>query len=36
MTNPLEILKTQLEKALDETNETEDFKDSLRDAMHAI
>lgn len=35
MTNPLEILKTQLEKALDETSETEDFKDSLRDALNA-
>lgn len=35
MTNPLEILKTQLEKALDETSETEDFKDSLRDAINA-
>lgn len=28
MTNPLEILKTQLEKALDETGEKEDFKES--------
>lgn len=35
MTNPLEILKTQLEKALDETSETEDFKESLRDAINA-
>lgn len=35
MTNPLEILKTQLEKALDETSETEDFKEALRDAINA-
>jgi len=35
MTNPLEILKTQLEKALDETSETEDFKEALRDAVNA-
>lgn len=35
MTNPLEILKTQLEKALDETSETEDFKDSLRDSLYS-
>lgn len=35
MTNPLEILKTQLEKALDEINETEDFKEALRDAINA-
>lgn len=35
MTNPLEILKTQLDKALDETSETEDFKEALRDAINA-
>ena len=35
MTNPLEILKTHLEKALDETSETEDFKEALRDAINA-
>lgn len=35
MTNPPEILKTQLEKALDETSETEDFKEALRDAINA-
>lgn len=35
MTNALEILKIQLEKSLDETSETEDFKDSLRDAINA-
>jgi len=35
MTNPLEILKTQLEKALDETSETEDFKEALVDGVYA-
>lgn len=35
MTNPLEILKTQLEKALNETTEPEDFKEALRDAINA-
>lgn len=35
MTNILEILKTQLEKALNETTEPEDFKESLRDAINA-
>lgn len=35
MTNPLEILKNHLEKSLDETSETEDFKESLRDAINA-
>lgn len=33
--NPLEILKTQLEKALDETSETEDFKEALVDGTYA-
>lgn len=35
MTNPLEILKAQLEKALNETTETEDFKEALRDGVYA-
>ena len=35
MTNPLEILKTQLEKSLDGTSETEDFKEALRDGLYS-
>ena len=35
MTNPLEILKTQLEKALDDTSLNIDFREGLADAMYA-
>jgi hypothetical protein len=35
MTNPLEILKTQLEKALDETIAAEDFTNAVIDGVYA-
>lgn len=35
MTNPLDLLKTQLQNALNESIETEDFKEALRDAQYA-
>lgn len=33
--NPLDLLKTQLQTALNESTETEDFKEALRDAVNA-
>lgn len=35
MTNPLEILKTQLEKALDDDNQFEGYHLALSDAIYA-
>lgn len=33
--NPLDLLKTQLQNALNELTESEDFKEALRDAINA-
>jgi hypothetical protein len=35
MTQPLEILKAVLQKALSDSTESEDFKEALRDASYA-